>query len=70
MQQRATGGARVHSAAMVVVIACSLFTDFFLYGILFPLAAHSPVTVQDEGRSALLFGAFAISVLLVSPLFG
>jgi MFS transporter, DHA1 family, solute carrier family 18 (vesicular amine transporter), member 1/2 len=64
------GGAGVYSAAMVVVIACSLFTDFFLYGILFPLAAHSPANVQDEGRSALLYGAYAISVLLVTPLFG
>jgi MFS transporter, DHA1 family, solute carrier family 18 (vesicular amine transporter), member 1/2 len=66
----AAGGAGVHSAAMVVVIACALFTDFFLYGILFPLAAHSPVTVQDEEQSALLYGAYAISVLLVTPLFG
>jgi MFS transporter, DHA1 family, solute carrier family 18 (vesicular amine transporter), member 1/2 len=74
--KRATGGASGdaglggHSAAMVVVIACALFTDFFLYGILFPLAAHSPVNSQGEGQSALLYGAYAVSVLLVTPLFG
>lgn len=65
-----TGGVGSHSAAMVAVIACSLFTDYFLYGILFPLAAHSPVTMQGAGQSALLYGAYAASVLLVTPLFG
>jgi MFS transporter, DHA1 family, solute carrier family 18 (vesicular amine transporter), member 1/2 len=70
LQDRVTGGVGSHSAAMVAVIACSLFTDYFLYGILFPLAAHSPVTMQGAGQSALLYGAYAASVLFVTPLFG
>lgn len=70
IQHRPTGGLGSHSAAMVVVIACSLFTDYFLYGIFFPLAPHSPASLQGEDQFALLYGAYAISVLLVTPVFG
>jgi MFS transporter, DHA1 family, solute carrier family 18 (vesicular amine transporter), member 1/2 len=55
---------------MVAVIASSLFIDYFLYGIFFPLAAHSPARLQSEEQFALLYGAYAVSVLLVTPLFG
>ncbi len=55
---------------MVAVIAFSLFLDYFLYGLLFPLAAHSPAGLKDEGHLALLYGVYAISVLLVTPVFG
>lgn len=55
---------------MVAVIASSLFIDFFLYGIFFPLAAHSPAKLQNEEQFALLYGAYAASVLLVTPVFG
>jgi len=54
---------------MVAVIASSLFIDYFLYGILFPLAAHSPAKLQSEEQFALLYGAYAVSVLLATPLF-
>lgn len=59
-----------HSRRMVAVIAFSLFLDFFLYGLLFPLSAHSPAKVQGEGHYALLYGSYAVSVLLVTPVFG
>lgn len=70
VQHREAGGVDSYSAAMVVVIACSLFTDYFLYGIFFPLAPHSPANLQGEEQFALLYGAYAISVLLVTPVFG
>lgn len=54
----------------MAVIASSLFIDYFLYGILFPLAAHSPARLEGEGQFALLYGAYAMSVLLVTPVFG
>ncbi len=55
---------------MVAVVAFSLFLDYFLYGLLFPLVAHSPAGLKGEGHLALLYGAYAISVLLVTPVFG
>ena len=55
---------------MVAVIAFSLFLDYFLYGLLFPLVAHSPAGLKGEGHLALLYGVYAISVLLVTPVFG
>ena len=55
---------------MVVVIAFSLFLDYFLYGLLFPLVAHSPASLKGEGQVTLLYGVYAISALLVTPVFG
>jgi MFS transporter, DHA1 family, solute carrier family 18 (vesicular amine transporter), member 1/2 len=55
---------------MVAVIAFCLFLDYFLYGLLFPLAAYSPAGLKGEGHLALLYGVYAISVLLVTPVFG
>jgi MFS transporter, DHA1 family, solute carrier family 18 (vesicular amine transporter), member 1/2 len=69
-QDRATGALPTHSRLMVGVIAFSLFIDFLLYGIFFPLAAHSPAKLQNEEQFALLYGAYAVSVLLVTPVFG
>jgi DHA1 family solute carrier family 18 vesicular amine transporter 1/2 len=59
-----------HSRAMVGVIAFALFLDYFLYGLLFPLIAHSHAGLKGEGHLALLYGVYAVSVLLVTPLFG
>jgi MFS transporter, DHA1 family, solute carrier family 18 (vesicular amine transporter), member 1/2 len=58
-----------HSRTMVGVIAFALFLDYFLYGLLFPLMAHSP-SAKGEGHLALLYGVYAVSVLLVTPVFG
>jgi MFS transporter, DHA1 family, solute carrier family 18 (vesicular amine transporter), member 1/2 len=55
---------------MVAVIAFSLFLDYFLYGLLFPLVAYSPAGLTSEGHLALLYGVYAVSVLLVTPVFG
>jgi MFS transporter, DHA1 family, solute carrier family 18 (vesicular amine transporter), member 1/2 len=55
---------------MVGVIAFALFLDYFLYGLLFPLIAHSHAGLKGEGHLALLYGVYAVSVLLVTPLFG
>ncbi len=54
---------------MVGVIAFALFLDYFLYGLLFPLMAHSHAG-KGEGHLALLYGIYAVSVLLVTPVFG
>jgi DHA1 family solute carrier family 18 vesicular amine transporter 1/2 len=69
-QGRATGAPGDRSTGMVAVIAFSLFLDYFLYGLLFPLSAHSPAKLEGEGDSALLYGAYAVSVLFVTPVFG
>jgi MFS transporter, DHA1 family, solute carrier family 18 (vesicular amine transporter), member 1/2 len=58
------------SRAIVAVIAVPLFLDFFLYGLLFTLPAHSPLGVKIEGHQPLLYGLYAMSVLLVTPIFG
>jgi MFS transporter, DHA1 family, solute carrier family 18 (vesicular amine transporter), member 1/2 len=70
LQDRATDALSSHSRTIVAVIAFSLFLDYFLYGLLFPLVAYSPAGLKGEGHLAPLYGVYAISVLLVTPVFG
>ena len=69
-QNRAKETLRSYSQAIVAVIAFVLFLDYFLYGLLFPLVAHSHAGPKSEGQMGLLSGVYAISVLLITPLFG
>jgi DHA1 family solute carrier family 18 vesicular amine transporter 1/2 len=64
---RAVYAASSPSRAIVAAIALPLFLDYLLYGLLFTL--HSPA-LDGEGHLALLYGVYAASVLLVTPLFG
>ncbi|MBV8709284.1 MAG: MFS transporter [Acidobacteriaceae bacterium] len=61
---------RAHSRLFVAVITFSLFIDYFLYGVLLPLAAHSPTGLNSEEQLAWLYGVYAISALVVTPMFG
>ncbi|MGC2212084.1 MAG: MFS transporter [Silvibacterium sp.] len=70
LRDRARDALSSHSRALVAVIAFSLFLDYFLYGLLFPLVAYFPAGLNGEGHLALLYGVYAISVLLVTPVFG
>lgn len=69
-QDHPTRSSHWNSRALVFVVVFSLFIDYFLYGLLFPLAAHSPSGLKGGREYALLYGVYAISVLLVTPVFG
>jgi len=60
---------RPKSRTVVGLVAFSLFVDYFLYGMVMPLMPHSPAKVGEE-QLGLLYGGYAISVLVVTPLFG
>jgi MFS transporter, DHA1 family, solute carrier family 18 (vesicular amine transporter), member 1/2 len=60
---------RPKSRVVVGLVALSLFVDYFLYGMVMPLMPHSPARVSEE-QLGLLYGGYAISVLVVTPLFG
>lgn len=62
--------ARAQSWQLVAVIAFSLFIDYFLYGILLPLATRFHAGLNGEEQLSWLHGAYAVSVLAVTPLFG
>jgi len=54
---------------VVGVVAFALFLDYFLYGIVVPLTPLSPAGVNSEEQLGLLYGAYAVIVLIVTPLF-
>ena len=44
--------------------------DYLIYGLLIPLAPYSPANASSDQELGLLYGAYAIGVLFVTPVFG
>jgi MFS transporter, DHA1 family, solute carrier family 18 (vesicular amine transporter), member 1/2 len=55
---------------IVGVVAFALFLDYLLYGMLVPLTSLSPAGVHTEEHFGILYGGYAVSVLVVTPVFG
>ena len=70
MQPRIADTVGHRSRTIIAVIAFPLFLDFIFYGLLFTLPADSPAGAKVEGHQAFLYGVYAMSVLLVTPIFG
>src|SRR5215469_16261636 len=58
------------SKALVMVVAFGLFLDYCLYGAVIPLTPLSPVHVVGEKQLGILYGGYAVSAMLLPPLFG
>jgi MFS family permease len=57
-------------AAALVVVTAAFFTDSFLYGMLVPLAPHSPAGIGNEGALAVMYGGYALGMMAATPLLG
>ncbi|MBK7841113.1 MAG: MFS transporter [Candidatus Obscuribacter sp.] len=62
----------VHKQSWTVlgIVAYALFMDYFLYGLIVPLGPYSPAKVTSEHEIGMLYGAYAIGVLVATPVFG
>jgi DHA1 family solute carrier family 18 vesicular amine transporter 1/2 len=54
----------------MMAIGFAMFSDAFLYGVIIPLTSHSHVGVIPEGDLSLLYGGYAVGVLLFTPFVG
>ncbi|MBV9543728.1 MAG: MFS transporter [Chloroflexi bacterium] len=54
----------------MVVVSIALFTDAFIYGLVIPLAARSPVAGGDASTVAVSYAAYGFGVLLATPIVG
>lgn len=70
LQTRTANELGVRPRLMLIFIAFVLFTDYFCYGLFFPLTAYLPLGTNAESRLVLLYAVYAVSVLMVTPLFG
>jgi MFS transporter, DHA1 family, solute carrier family 18 (vesicular amine transporter), member 1/2 len=52
------------------VITYALFLDYFIYGLVVPLTAHSPASISGHEQLALLYGGYALGVFIATPAFG
>jgi MFS transporter, DHA1 family, solute carrier family 18 (vesicular amine transporter), member 1/2 len=55
---------------VLAVVTFALFIDYFVYGLIVPLAPYSPAGAMSEDRLALLYSTYALGVLTATPLFG
>jgi MFS transporter, DHA1 family, solute carrier family 18 (vesicular amine transporter), member 1/2 len=54
----------------VVVVAVALFTDSYLYGMVVPLTHKSPAGIQDTASLGILFGGYALGMMVSTPVWG
>ena len=66
----ATGLLDIRQHKILVVVTFALFMDYLIYGLIVPLAPYSPAGTMSEDRLGLLFGSYALGVLVATPLFG
>ena len=52
------------------IVTFALFLDYFIYGLIVPLGPYSPAKVTSEAQTGMLYGAYALGVLLATPIFG
>jgi len=55
---------------VLAIVAFALFMDYFLYGLIVPLGAYSPAKVTSEHEMGLMYLAYAVGVLVATPVFG
>jgi MFS family permease len=55
---------------MLVVVAFALFVDYYVYGMVAPLASVSPAHIEDESIISLLYGAYALGLIIATPILG
>jgi hypothetical protein len=51
-------------------VTVALFTDGFLYGVMVPLSAVTQTGIDEEWLLALMYGGYAIGVLVSTPVLG
>lgn len=56
--------------AVLLVVAYALFIDYFMYGLVVPLTPYGPLRIAGESQLGLLYGGYAVGVLLATPVFG
>jgi MFS family permease len=66
----AVGRLRGSPLGALVTVTVALFTDGFLYGVLVPLSAAPGSGVAGEWLLGLLYGAYAVGVLVSTPVLG
>lgn len=62
--------ARNHPLTVLLIVGYALFMDYFIYGILVPIMPFSPAKATSEAELGVLFAAYAVGVLIATPLFG
>ncbi|MGC2400912.1 MAG: MFS transporter [Acidobacteriaceae bacterium] len=70
IQTRTANAMGLQAKLMVIYVAFVLFADYFSYGLFYPLTAYLPLGPSAQTRLIWLYGVYAASVLVVTPLFG
>jgi len=63
-------GLRNHRWTVLGIVAYALFMDYFIYGLIVPLGPYSPAKVTSQSQLGVLYGSYALGVLVATPIFG
>ncbi len=63
---------KLRSNSWMVLFVCSfaLFQEEFLYGLVCPLTPEAPAHIKDEHIISTLYGAYALGMLVATPILG
>lgn len=63
---------KLRSNSWMVLFICSfaLFQEEFLYGLVCPLTPEAPAHIKDEHMISTLYGAYALGMLVATPILG
>jgi len=61
---------RAHPYTILFITSFGLFVEELLYGMVAPLASESPVHVCDEHVISTLYGAYALGLIIATPILG
>jgi MFS transporter, DHA1 family, solute carrier family 18 (vesicular amine transporter), member 1/2 len=68
----AAAGGRLRGSPLgtLVAVTVALFSDGFLYGVMLPLTSASPAGTDEEWLLGVMYGAYAVGVLIATPVLG
>lgn len=55
---------------MLLVVSFALFVDYYIYGMVAPLASVSPAHIEDESIISTLYGGYAMGLIVATPILG
>ncbi len=55
---------------VLVIVSFALFVDYYVYGMVAPLIPVSPAHIEDESVLSMLYGGYALGLIIATPILG
>lgn len=55
---------------VLIIVSFALFVDYYVYGMVAPLIPVSPAHIEDESVLSMLYGGYALGLIIATPILG